>query len=174
METLTFTATSQYGQSGQYVAQLTGRAPRVRFQREFLGRKTGKRGDETRATIEGPGLYTIVHKTRKGPDENFRAVMLRPAGMDDEKLKSDDYVRSFTEDLISIVLSEDEALALAKALDEGKTMDDFEIVETPSGMEVRVAEVPVDPAAKALEQINAILDRLSSEHREAVLGSLRS
>jgi hypothetical protein len=48
---------ADYGCTGQYVARITGRDSKFTFEREFLGKKIGKRGDVTEADVDEPGLY---------------------------------------------------------------------------------------------------------------------
>lgn len=100
-----FRANSDFGQQGQYVARIMGRAPRVNFKREFLGRKSGKRNDVTTALVDDPGLYEVVNRTRKGRDIDHWIVVEREGEL--KRIRSD----------------EEDFLAIAKRFDGGETLD---------------------------------------------------
>ena len=72
MSTLNLSASGSYGNAKQYVARITGRDSKFTFSREFIGRKSGKRGESTEATVDEPGLYMTCDVDRKGgKDETF-------------------------------------------------------------------------------------------------------
>lgn len=72
---VTLTASADFGKTGQYIARLTGRAPKVQFAREFCGTKEGKRKDTTRYETDEVGVYEINDETRKGRDRSYWFVL---------------------------------------------------------------------------------------------------
>lgn len=128
-----FSASADYGLSGQYIARLTGRAPKVTFAREFIGHKWGKRNEGTTALVDEPALIEVVNVTRKGKDRNYWLVVEH--GGELERLRTD----------------EDDAMAIAKRLDGGETIT--EIIETT--LEVRDAEKYPDAKPKLVYAIRS-------------------
>lgn len=123
-----FDASADYGLSGQYIARLRGRAPKVTFEREFLGHKWGKRNEGTTALVDEPALVEVVNVTRKGKDRNYWLVV------------------EYAGELARLRTDEDDAMAIAKRLDGGETIT--EIIETT--LEVPDAEKLAQyPDAKA-------------------------
>lgn len=106
-----FTAFSDFGQTGQYIARITGRQKKVNFAREFIGRKSGKRGDITTALVDEPGLYEVVWCKRRGK-ERAHWILLEVEG----QLRQ---VRSDEEDFLTI----------AKRLDGGETIEQIVVFE---------------------------------------------
>lgn len=103
---ITLQASADYGHSGQYVARIVGRDAKYTFAREFIGRKGGKRGDCTNADVDDPGLYEMCDVTRKrGKESRYRVILA-----DGETLR---VVRA----------DKDEAMKIARALDEGRRID---------------------------------------------------
>ncbi len=80
MTIVTFSASAASGYGGkQYIARVTGRDPELTFSREFIGRKYGRRGAESEATVDDPGLYMTCDIDRKGnEDETFYVVYEEP------------------------------------------------------------------------------------------------
>jgi hypothetical protein len=73
--TTTLTAEAEFGFGGkQYIARITGRDPKFTFAREFVGRKSGKRGETTTHETDEPGLYMTVDVDKRGKDETFYIV----------------------------------------------------------------------------------------------------
>ena len=73
---ITLTASSDFNTAGkQYVARITGRNSKFTFEREFIGTRSGKRNDYTRADIDDPGLYEGRDTTRKGNSDWYRLVV---------------------------------------------------------------------------------------------------
>lgn len=72
---ITLSAHADYGHSGQYIARITGRHSKFTFEREFIGRKGGKRNESTYADVDEPGLYVAMDVTRKGKSERFRVLI---------------------------------------------------------------------------------------------------
>lgn len=106
-QVITLTASSDFGQSGQYIAKLTGRAPKVQFRREFCGTKSGKRNDLTSYETDEIGLYEIEDRTRKGKVRTFWFIL--PWGEELRKLKTD----------------HEDALLISKRLDAGERLEDI-------------------------------------------------
>lgn len=68
MGQLHLSAEAAYGFGGkQWIAKIKGRAPgAAQFEREFVGRKGGKRGEASAATVDEPGIYETCDIDRKG------------------------------------------------------------------------------------------------------------
>ncbi len=110
-QVVTLAAFADYGQSGQYIAKLTGRAPRVQFRREFLGTKEGKRNDGTRYETDEVGLFEVHNETRKGRDRQYWLVL------------------AWKEGLVSLRADHEDALLICKRLDGGERLEDIVVVE---------------------------------------------
>jgi len=106
--TVTLSASAKYGYGGkQFVARITGRDSKYTFEREFLGRKEGKRGDYTETMVDGAGLYVERDIDRKGnADETYYLLWEETAG-----------------DVRKITIPKEDAMTMAKWLDEGKSVD---------------------------------------------------
>lgn len=111
MDPIKFVANSDFGQSGQYVAKLTGRAPRFTFAREFIGRRSGKRNDVTTALVDEPCLVEVCDCTRKGKRHSY-SLVLEVEG-----------------ELLEFGSDESDAMAIAKRLDAGESLDVILAVE---------------------------------------------
>lgn len=111
MEPIKFVANSDFGQSGQYVAKLTGRAPRFTFAREFLGRRSGKRNDVTTAFVDEPCLIEVCDCTRKGKRHAY-SLVLEVEG-----------------ELLEFGSDESDAMAIAKRLGDGESLTVIVAVE---------------------------------------------
>jgi hypothetical protein len=109
---ITFTATADYGQTGHYIARILGRAPRVQFRREFLGRRSGKRNDISTALVDDPGLYEVVNATRKGKDRDYWILL------------------EFEGQLRQVRSDEDDFMTIAKRLDGGETLEQIVVFES--------------------------------------------
>lgn len=74
--TVTLTASARYGYGGkQYIAKIIGRDPKFTFQRDFVGRKGGKRNEDAEHQTDEPGLYVTCDIDRKGGrDETYVVV----------------------------------------------------------------------------------------------------
>lgn len=107
-KSITLSASARFGYGGkQFVARITGRHSKFVFEREFLGRKEGKRGESTSATVDEPGLYTERDVDSKGrADDTYRLVW-----RDGDTLHVD-------------AVSLEDAMAVARRLDNG---DDVQI-----------------------------------------------
>ena len=69
--TVTLSASAKYGYGGkQFVARITGRDSKFTFERQFLGRKEGKRRDYTEAIVDEPGVYEERDIDSKGRAED--------------------------------------------------------------------------------------------------------
>lgn len=109
MDTTTrLTASAAYGQSGHFIARITGRDPKFTFARTFVGRKTGKRKDGAEHTTDEPGLYETRDVDRKGrKDDTYHVVERLPDGS-----------------LDASTCTLQEAMALAKLFDAGASFED--------------------------------------------------
>jgi hypothetical protein len=105
--TITLSASAAYGYSGkQYIARITGRDSKFTFFREFIGRKGGKRGDISEATVDDAGLYMTCDIDNKGrKDETFWVVEEKDGG------------------IVKECCATEEAMKLAKMLDNCQTFE---------------------------------------------------
>ncbi len=116
-----------YQNNRQFIARITGRDAKFTFQREFVGRKQGKRGDTTEANIDEPGLFEVCDIDKRGnKDSSYAIVVAHPAdtnglirfwaGMHDVDGRS----------------GVDVAMMIAKRMDAGEAISDMiECVEQP-------------------------------------------
>lgn len=111
MAVIRLTANADFGKTGQYIAKLTGRAPKVQFTREFVGIKEGKRRDVTRYETDECGLYEVNNETRKGKDRQYWLAL--PWG----------------DDLCLLRTDHEDALAICKRLDSSEILTDFVKIE---------------------------------------------
>jgi hypothetical protein len=111
MSTVTICAEAKYGFSGQYIAKIIGRAARVQFNREFCGRKYGKRGESTSYETDEIGLYEAADVSKSG--KSHRYLLILP----------------WRDELKKFVSDHEDALALAKRLDDGESLTDIVAVE---------------------------------------------
>jgi hypothetical protein len=109
--TITLNANADYGQSGQYIARITGRAPRVQFAREFVGSKSGKRNDVTSYETDECGLYEVNDATRKGKVRKYLLVL------------------PWRDELVKLTSDHEDALTIAKRLDGGEGLEDIVSIE---------------------------------------------
>ena len=107
---ITITASSNvFGESKQYLAHITGRSAKFQFNREFVGRKTGRRNETTEYSTDEAGLYEDCDIDKKGrKDIGYWIVVNNPAG-----------------ELIKTRCSMEDALAIAKRLDAGESIEDM-------------------------------------------------
>ena len=127
MATVSLAASSDYGQTGQYVARLTGRDSKFTFRREFIGSKSGKRGELSHADVDDPGVYELRDATRKGKVDKYRLVL----ELDGE--------------LHKLVSDKEDAMAICKALDAGRVFGDI----------VRAARDASEPSKVVYELLSA-------------------
>jgi hypothetical protein len=168
---ITLTADSKcYGKSSQYIARITGRDPKFTFNREFIGRKSGKRGDTTSADVDEPGLYEITDIDRKGNKNSAYRILA---------LRNGELLELFgTRDSADGLDGKDAAMQIAKRMDGGEPF--AEIVEVLEGGKYRLrskaeakrasAAVTVDAA---VEQCWTVLQALPEREAKRVLKALR-
>ena len=102
-QTITLKASAAYGYGGkQFVARISGRDSKFTFNREFLGRKEGKRGDYTEFETDEPGLYETRDVDRKG-DTTEEYFVVYPAA----------------NGIASAKIDKKEAMQLAKEIESG-------------------------------------------------------
>lgn len=146
MDALSFSAFADFNQSGQYIAKLVGRAPRVTFAREFIGRKSGKRNDYTTACVDEPCLLEIVDATRKGKRRQYLIV-----------------AEGEPDCLEKLVTDESDAMAIAKRIGDGESLGDIVCVEkdenrwvysiVPKGTKKQQAPAVDVPAAMTSDEL---------------------
>lgn len=108
---ITLLASADFGQSGQYIAKLVGRAAKVQFRREFCGTKEGKRSQDTRYETDEIGLYEVNNQTRKGRDRDYWLIL--PWG----------------DQLLKLRCDHEDALLICKRLDGGEKLEEFILAE---------------------------------------------
>lgn len=74
---ITLTAGARYGYGGkQYIARIFGRDSKFTFNREFIGKKGGKRGENSTADVDTPGLYETRDVDSKGRCDDSYCLIL--------------------------------------------------------------------------------------------------
>lgn len=164
--TVTLRANSDYGQNGQFVARITGRHPKFTFAYDFLGRRAGKRGDVTEATIDDPGLYVERDVSRKrGKDDSFYVVAMLPTGLRKIPCTTDEmmgFARRIEEgESITVIGIEYAVSELRRMIQGGR-----EHIESGNSEEIVNEACPVGAIASGTK----IADRVSA--REALLATL--
>lgn len=104
-ETITLSAESKFGHSGQYIAKLVGRAERVQFDRVFVGAKFGKRSECTSYETDEAGLYEVCDVGKRGKDKTYYLVL------------------PWHEGLIKLTSDSADALKIAKRLGAGERLE---------------------------------------------------
>lgn len=105
---ISLSASADYGLSGQYIAHITGRHPKYTFDRQFIGRKGGKRNEVSEADVDDPGLYECCDIDKKhGKESHFYLVLEINGNL--HKFKSD----------------KEDAMTIAKALDAGRPFNEI-------------------------------------------------
>lgn len=148
---LSFNASARYGYGGkQYVARILGRHSKFTFNREFIGKKGGKRGEGTSADVDTPGLYETRDIDSKGrPDDTYYVVI------------------AANDRLYRFEAAKEDAMKIGKEMDSGRSFDDI------------VAFVPGDSEAKAtkatlqaqLEEVRKL--KLSSWNDEVLASTVQ-
>lgn len=79
LKTVTLHAGARYGYGGkQYIARIIGRNSKYTFEREFIGKKGGKRGEDSEAMVDEPGLYETRDIDNKGnSDDTYYVVFFQ-------------------------------------------------------------------------------------------------
>lgn len=73
--TIELEAGSDFNTAGkQYIARIVGRNSKFTFEREFIGRRSGKRNDITTAIIDTPGIYEVRDTDRKGTYNTYYII----------------------------------------------------------------------------------------------------
>lgn len=160
MGTVSLSASSDFGHTGQYVARLTGRNSKFTFEREFIGSKSGKRGDYSSAEVDDPGVYELRNVTRKGKVDDYRVVI------------------EFDGELHKLVSDKPDAMEICKALDAGRSFSDivhagrndegkvyYEILSASQAKQVDTSD--------AVAQCLALLQTLGPAQQKAALKALR-
>jgi hypothetical protein len=115
--TIELTVTSRcYGNSGQYIARITGRAEKYTYAREFVGRK---RDRDTSAIIDEPGIYEECDIDKKGrKDLTYVYVYARTAELPPLTETSNPHFGY-------VSLSESDVMQVTKRLDAGESLTDI-------------------------------------------------
>lgn len=158
---ITLSASARFGYGGkQYIAHITGRSSKFTFDREFIGRKYGKRNEGSEADVDEAGLYETCDIDKRGDKESTYYVIL---GEDDN--------------LARYEISKDLAMKIAKRLDGPEqiadilTVDDEDIILlTPAQAKRRQATATLESAVEARWDM---LQCLPEKEAKKVLTALR-
>jgi len=117
-------SSASYGNGGkQYIARITGRNSKFNFEREFIGRKGGKRNESCEADVDTPGLYECRSIDNKGrPDDSWSLVW------------------ELDGKFIELGVTKEDAMKIAKEMDAGRPIEQL------------VAVTPGDTDAAAIEK----------------------
>lgn len=156
---ITLKATADYGQAGQFIARITGRDSKFTFEREFLGRKSGKRNETTTVDIDTEGLYECCDIHRKRGKQSSFYLVCEVAGTP-----------------IQYNSDKEDAMAVAKAMDSGRkfaeivSADDegYEILDPKQAEQRQVAQT----IETAVGLCWTVIETLSSTDALAVLDAL--
>jgi hypothetical protein len=151
--TVTLTAGADFGQTGQYIARLTGRAPRVQFERNFVGAKGGKRKELTSYETDEVGVYEVNNVTRKGRVREYWLVL------------------PWKDELCLLRTDLEDSLAICKRLDAGEVLTDFVKIELGDPMHNRDGSPVLDEGEQPRhELVYSVLT--SREAKKALAGAL--
>jgi hypothetical protein len=171
----TLSASASYGNHGQYVARITGRDNKYTFEREFLGRKTGKRGEDTSADVDEPGLYETCSVGKRGKESTYWVLLDCPQlgiGTKGDTMRL-------------LEMDKSDAMKVAKALDAGRSIAQIvEIYRDTTGEKpVNVYRLLSERAAakqqaaatveSAIEACWAALQSLPTKEAKKVMTALR-
>lgn len=161
MATVSFSASADFGLTGQYIARLTGRNSKFTFEREFIGSKGGKRNEVSSAEVDDPGVYELRDVTRKGKADKYRVVI------------------EFEGELQKLVSDKPDAMEICKALDAGRAFAD--IVHAGRNDEGKVyyeilsaAKAKQAGTSDAVAQCVALLQALEPAQQKAALKAIRA
>lgn len=131
MQTITLNASASFGHGGkQFVARVLGRDSKFTFNRQFIGRKEGKRGESTSVTVDEPGLYELRDIDRKGSTDDRYILIWR----DGASLKK-------------LTLDQEQAMADARKIEQGVDPNELGVYHTIAIHEEKIANhMEKDPA----------------------------
>lgn len=140
---ISLSASAAFGKTGQYIAHITGRDSKWTFNREFIGRKCGKRNEGSEADVDTPGLYEMRDVDRKNNKDDRYVIILEIDG-----------------ELCKFMADKEDAMKIGKELDGGRTIQDIvvghlEDAETKEAMEdsVRLERMLINsPSEQQLAQ----------------------
>lgn len=161
---INFSASADYGHTGQYVARIIGRNSKFTFEREFLGRKSGKRNEYTSADVDTPGIYEECAVDRKrGKQSTYYVLLEGRAGQ------------------CAHPIAKDAAMQIAKLLDAGHALGELaQLTEDESGLVLSLTPAAAKRAAAAqtldtaTEACWAVLQALPEKDAKKVLSALRA
>ena len=134
-----------YGNNGQFIAELTGREKKWIFERTFDGRKSGS---TTEHTIDTPGLFEACDLDRKG-NKDYRYRLYVMAG----------------DKLVRFRIEKEDAMTIAKAMDDGRKLDEIVLAEASDAPEAyeghvwSIVSAAESKKAKAAASIDEAADR---------------
>lgn len=140
---ITLTATASFGNGGkQFIAHVVGRNAKFIFNRTFVGKKGGKRGQDSEADVDEPGLYELRNIDNKGRDDNRYVLLIEVNG-----------------ELTRFSCDKEDAMKIAKELDKGRRFEEI------------VVGYPADPEAEKLSlTLRRIEKKILSSPSEYQLG----
>lgn len=165
---ITLNASSDFNTAGkQYIARIKGRDSKFTFDREFIGKRSGKRNDFTSADVDDPGLYELRDTTRKGTSDKYRLIVAQG------------------DELVVYRCSKEEAMKIARLLDEGVSAHDLPSRLTlPDDREsgdigfVTAAQAERAVVAQTIDSVVAAcwaaIEPLPEKERKRVLAELRA
>lgn len=154
-------ASAKYGYGGkQWIAQITGRAPKVTFARQFVGQKTGKRKDHSEYKTDEPGLYETCDIDGKGQKDYSYCVILL---VDDEPERSGWFGRELAAKIATRLESEQIA-------DIVRIVDGTAEMMTPAEARRQKAAASID---EAVSQVLSVLSALPDSQQQKVLTAVR-
>ena len=104
---ITLNASARYGYGGkQFIARINGRDSKFTFDREFIGKKGGKRGEDSEADVDTPGLYETRDVDSKGRTDDSYCLVLEDGDR-----------------LVQIWIDKADAMKVAKELDARRDID---------------------------------------------------
>lgn len=130
---ITLTASARYGYGGkQFIARINGRDSKFTFDREFIGKKGGKRNEDSEADVDTPGLYETRDIDSKGRTDDSYFLILEDG-----------------ERLVKIPIDKADAMQIGKEFDAGR------------GISRCVKLIPRDAELfKAVQDLKVIAERL--------------
>jgi len=162
------TATAEPGRTGQYIARIVGFDPSFIFRREFIGTRSGKRGEWTNADVDDAGLYEACDVTPKGKAHRYLLVVKSPETNDEPVILRSD---------------KGDAVRIARALDAGRTIAEIVVVSKSAReggfvygfmpMQAVVQQQIGTDMVNAMEACWRSLQRLPAESAWKVLRALR-
>lgn len=107
-------------QGRQYIARIGGRDAKYTFRRDFIGEKSGQRREFTTVHVDDPGLYECCSIGRNGIRQRAFVVVIEHDG-----------------NMRAAIVTEQQALAIAKGLGSGKAISEVVTVRECAGLDAK-------------------------------------